>query len=602
MNRPLRNAAIILGLFTSAFLSSACGLVPIAATAFTTTTWYVATGGNDSHDCLAPATACRTIDAAMTKAVSGLVVIQVGPGTFQETTHTEEPALHETITTDGVYILNRVLTLRGTVSGGTIQTTLSGQLGENAVTIAGPSNVTLQDLIIQNSSGAASIGLLITNPGGGLSNVSLQNVIVQNNGSIGVEIMGHTRVTLDNIRVRNNGSDGIDHGGGQLTIQNSRVADNRGMGVVNSYLGEGGDIDLNGSTVSGNAGAGVDNQAGGGNIRISASTISGTRPASAGAPAYGIYSASGIVSLTNATVSGNPIGVQTIADLTVSYSTIAGNAGSGISAGTGGTTAPNISLGNSIIENNGRQDCAFDLETPRTTVMLAGFVLSDGSCGPRGFGGYTRTGGSDATLGSLADNGGPTQTMALLPGSPAIDAATGGCPDADQRGISRPQAAACDAGAYELQISPSSLIIPPISTPTAPAHTPTPTLSPTPALSFGQPSVSLDHFYYGKGDCIPTTLTLRVSFSDPGRITNILLFFHLEDKAGGGETPWSEGMTMTAAGRGAYMYTLESSDIPGFASYPEALFLYQFVALGQDGVVILRSDVFRNVTLLECKK
>ncbi len=608
MKISFRNAAFLPGLVALAAASSACGFVPIAATAFTTTTFYVATGGNDSHDCLAPATACRTIDAAMTKATTGIVVIQVGPGTFQETTHTAEPALHETLTSDGVYIHNRVLTLRGTLSGGTIQTILSGQAGENAVTIAGSSTVTLQDLILQNSTGAASRGLLITGPGGGSSIISVQNVIVQNNGGNGVLIRGNAQVTLDSVQVRNNGAEGIANGGGRLTIQSSRISDNRSFGIANSYLGEGGEIDLIGTTVSGNTGAGVGNQAGGGNIRIDSSTIGGTRPASAGAPAYGIYSAGGVVTLTNSTVSGNPIGVQTTADLTVSYSTIAGNASLGISAGTGGTSAPNVSLVNSIVENNGRQDCSFDLATPRTAVTIIGFVLSDGSCGPRGFGAYTRTGGSDATLGNLADNGGPTQTMALLPGSLAVNAATGDCPAADQRGITRPQSAACDAGAYELQITPSSLIIPPISTPTAPPPTPTPaetpTSTPTPisALSFGQPSASLDHFYYGKGSCSPTTLTLRISFSDPGRLANMLLFFHLEDKAGGGSTPWSDGVNMTAAGQGAYEHTLEASDIPGYASYSEAIFLYQFVALGPGGSVLLRSEVFRNVTLFKCAK
>ena len=59
--------------------------------------------------------------------------------------------------------------------------------------------------------------------------------------------------------------------------------------------------------------------------------------------------------------------------------------------------------------------------------------------------------GSDALLGPLADNGGPTQTHALLPGSPAIDAAGDDCLAEDQRGISRPQGTACDIGAYEVE-------------------------------------------------------------------------------------------------------------------------------------------------------
>ena len=58
--------------------------------------------------------------------------------------------------------------------------------------------------------------------------------------------------------------------------------------------------------------------------------------------------------------------------------------------------------------------------------------------------------GSDPNLGPLANNGGFTQTFALLAGSPAIDAGTNtGCPATDQRGLARPQGLACDIGAFE---------------------------------------------------------------------------------------------------------------------------------------------------------
>lgn len=66
--------------------------------------------------------------------------------------------------------------------------------------------------------------------------------------------------------------------------------------------------------------------------------------------------------------------------------------------------------------------------------------------------------GLDPSLGPLEDNGGPTLTHALLPGSPAIDAADDAkCPSIDQRGIERPQdgdgngVATCDIGAFELE-------------------------------------------------------------------------------------------------------------------------------------------------------
>jgi hypothetical protein len=63
--------------------------------------------------------------------------------------------------------------------------------------------------------------------------------------------------------------------------------------------------------------------------------------------------------------------------------------------------------------------------------------------------------GSDLHLGALASNGGPTQTIALGAGSVAIDAGVDSlCPATDQRGVSRPQGAHCDAGAYEAPAGP----------------------------------------------------------------------------------------------------------------------------------------------------
>ncbi|MDD4350178.1 MAG: BACON domain-containing protein, partial [Opitutales bacterium] len=55
---------------------------------------------------------------------------------------------------------------------------------------------------------------------------------------------------------------------------------------------------------------------------------------------------------------------------------------------------------------------------------------------------------------TLADNGGPTLTHALVANSPAIDLASTG-PDTDQRGIARPQGSGVDAGAYEYASDPS---------------------------------------------------------------------------------------------------------------------------------------------------
>jgi hypothetical protein len=74
-------------------------------------------------------------------------------------------------------------------------------------------------------------------------------------------------------------------------------------------------------------------------------------------------------------------------------------------------------------------------------------LSSDGSCAFTNVGSLNDT---DPKLGPLAENGGPTLTMALLAGSPAIDAGdTPAAPPTDQRGVPRPFGVAADIGAYE---------------------------------------------------------------------------------------------------------------------------------------------------------
>lgn len=66
--------------------------------------------------------------------------------------------------------------------------------------------------------------------------------------------------------------------------------------------------------------------------------------------------------------------------------------------------------------------------------------------------------GTDPKLGPLANNGGPTWTMALQPDSPALDAASfEEVPPADQRGAARPFGRACDIGAFEAHPAPSDV-------------------------------------------------------------------------------------------------------------------------------------------------
>ena len=86
-------------------------------------------------------------------------------------------------------------------------------------------------------------------------------------------------------------------------------------------------------------------------------------------------------------------------------------------------------------------------------------LSSDGTCNFNAPGDLNN---HDPLLGPLQNNGGPTQTMALLPGSPPIDGGNpAGCTDGsghllttDQRGMPRPDkedTRGCDKGAYERQ-------------------------------------------------------------------------------------------------------------------------------------------------------
>ena len=77
-----------------------------------------------------------------------------------------------------------------------------------------------------------------------------------------------------------------------------------------------------------------------------------------------------------------------------------------------------------------------------TNSVIPGGCPTDSTC--------TNLVASDPMLQPLANNGGLTQNMALGAGSSAVDAGDdGSCPSNDQRGVTRPQLAHCDIGAYE---------------------------------------------------------------------------------------------------------------------------------------------------------
>src|SRR5205807_2031620 len=110
----------------------------------------------------------------------------------------------------------------------------------------------------------------------------------------------------------------------------------------------------------------------------------------------------------------------------------------------GGTTT----VANTILAANSAPSGANCATTGGGVLASAGHnIESANTCG---LGPSDRT-GTDPLLGPLDANGGPTRTLALLAGSPAIDGGDASrCDAVDQRRVARPKGAACDIGAYEL--------------------------------------------------------------------------------------------------------------------------------------------------------
>lgn len=139
--------------------------------------------------------------------------------------------------------------------------------------------------------------------------------------------------------------------------------------------------------------------------------------------------------------------------------TIVSGLGGGLSLGPGSLAH----LEGSLIAMNVSALMGPDLHIQGGIVSRGGNLIGDvsGMHPVTGFEPSDRVGASDSSppsvidpmLGPLEDHGGPTETMAPLEGSPAIDGAgSGPCSvDQDQRGIDRPQGGGCDVGAVELE-------------------------------------------------------------------------------------------------------------------------------------------------------
>jgi hypothetical protein len=449
--------------------------------------WYVAPTGQNTNDCLSPATACKTIGGAIEKAASG-DTINIAAGTYHEILVIPEKNLNLI----GAGATSTIIDAKGAppqqgVTGVVLATNavvrLSGATlrnGAQGVYVGPGSVVSLTNVNISGNAPGGGIfndGLLtVTNAtvsgnhasedGGGLLNylhdgkATLTNVTISGNTARyrGGGIMNSAALTLTNVIIASNVvTDGTDilrpAGGGGVFNEGTLVFVNGAMSnnAAPSEGGEGGALanlgaaTLSRITINGNSGSdggGVLNDLFGGTATLTMTnvTISGNAASLApGGVGGGISNGGAAASLTNVTISGN-----------------AANRGGGI------YTLRTTRIKNSIIANSlSGGNCSVD----QHSLVSLGHNLDSGStCVLTGTGDLQNT---NPLLGPLVSNGGFSPTHALLPGSPAIDTGDNvGCPNIDQRGAIRPtdgdanHSAICDIGAYERAASDSLFFLP----------------------------------------------------------------------------------------------------------------------------------------------
>lgn len=286
--------------------------------------------------------------------------------------------------------------------------------------------------ITLNRAGAGG-GILVS--GGGLSVLSGSQVTnnTANAGGGGISVNpGVLFTTVGESRVANNmasSGGGIENFGSLMLVLNSTIENN----------------------VAPNAGGGITNAQG--TLALLSSTVSGNTSSSGG----GIYnyrftpSLPTIANVFNSTVSGNiaesvggGILTSSLAETNLVNSTVANNEGN---LGNGLFNGSTTTLRNSIVADNAGAQCSNSGFFVFTDLGKNWF--EDASCN-----GIAQ---NDPRLGPLRNNGGPTKTHALLAGSGAIDGgdsticAGSGVANKDQRGVTRPQGAQCDIGAFEYE-------------------------------------------------------------------------------------------------------------------------------------------------------
>jgi hypothetical protein len=281
-------------------------------------------------------------------------------------------------------------------------------------------------------------------------------------------VLSDGTLTLNDVTLRGGSSvygGGIINYGGYVILTNTTVTTNDGDGLYNRFSIPGqsleyGTLTLSNSVLSNNTGgSGIESYFG--DVTVANSTISGNSWG-------GIAFMNSDVTVTNSTVSGNGGGISFFySSGLITSSTISGNSGSGIWIWSSWLSIQNTTisgntaqLGGAVYSYQKEQDAVLRnctmagnssgvyRDTISGTTDIESSILAFNGTGEARHG----SDGNWSTLtgfdSRLADNGGPTLTHALLPGSSAIDAAGNCSLAADQRGRPRDDGA-CDSGAYE---------------------------------------------------------------------------------------------------------------------------------------------------------
>ena len=349
---------------------------------------------------------------------------------------------------------------RGKIPPGTYVLSIPGSLEDLSRT--GDLDVT-DDLVLEGAGRALTVV-----DGGGIDRVlhvpaadvfSASGITIRNgDADKGAGVLNQSGLTtLTDVTVSGNHAAG--RGGGILT-QNAGIVLNDVLVAANRSDSQGGgvanqagtailtDVTIRGNTAAG-GGGGMLTQSG--TSTLQRVTISGNTAADEGG---GFFCQAGISDLTNVTLSDNTAtngggyyngsGISTLTNVTVSFNKAATSASGLYAAGGAGS----LTVANTIVSNpSSVPNCSGPL-------VVGQFNLDSGnSCG---FNGPGQIKNRDPLLGPLQNNGGPTETHALLAGSPAIDAGNdAGCPAVDQRGVTRPidgdadGTPTCDMGAVE---------------------------------------------------------------------------------------------------------------------------------------------------------